>query len=171
MGVPSLAARRYFLSQMSSEASWNGMLDISCGSWGSSLTTVFILLPILPKNIAKRTAPEGRCVHPLSFELGHFSWIFFGPISVFVMPQAVLPQATFPRGPHTNRAFIDSLSKDSSKQKKTATILKRCNRSSVGPPDPSRGGLQRDHNILCQGRKRIPRAATSSRFFSVQNGS
>src|SRR5512137_266982 len=32
IGVPSLAVRRYFLSQMSRDASWNGMLRASRGS-------------------------------------------------------------------------------------------------------------------------------------------
>src|SRR5687767_7019189 len=38
-GVPSLAVRRYFLSQMSSEASWKA---IESTSFGSIFTTVFI---------------------------------------------------------------------------------------------------------------------------------
>src|SRR5262245_15131674 len=39
MGVPSLAVRRYFLSQISSEASWK---SIDSTSLGSIFTTVFI---------------------------------------------------------------------------------------------------------------------------------
>src|SRR5687768_11276271 len=39
MGEPSFALRRYFLSQISSEASWNGML---LTSMGSSLIAVFM---------------------------------------------------------------------------------------------------------------------------------
>src|SRR5215208_1309897 len=39
MGVPSLAVRRYFFSQMSSEASWKEMEPMSLDS---SFTTVFI---------------------------------------------------------------------------------------------------------------------------------
>src|SRR6185437_10022731 len=39
MGVPSFAVRRYFLSHMSSDASWNGTASMSLGS---ILTTVFM---------------------------------------------------------------------------------------------------------------------------------
>src|SRR5579863_4102316 len=39
MGVPSFAVRRYFLSHMSSDASWKGTASMSLGS---ILTTVFM---------------------------------------------------------------------------------------------------------------------------------
>src|SRR5580704_722630 len=39
MGVPSFAVRRYFLSQISRDASWNGTASMS---FGSSFMTVFM---------------------------------------------------------------------------------------------------------------------------------
>src|SRR5512135_316532 len=49
MGVPSFAERRYFLSQMSREASWKGMLRASLGS---IFTAVLIAATRLPMQAA-----------------------------------------------------------------------------------------------------------------------
>src|SRR5215469_4587931 len=50
MGAPSLALRRYFLSQISSDASWNGMASIS---FGSIFTTVFMCSAALRLSLAR----------------------------------------------------------------------------------------------------------------------
>src|SRR3982751_2741972 len=53
-GVPSLADKRYFLSQMSSDASWKGMASTSLCS---SLTTLFVgwvPVPLVPDPSSKR---------------------------------------------------------------------------------------------------------------------
>src|SRR6186713_3192335 len=55
-GVPSLADKRYFLSQMSSDASWKGMASTSLDS---SLTTLFMGWVPAPRSSEKAT-PEGK---------------------------------------------------------------------------------------------------------------
>src|SRR5687767_6058490 len=57
-GVPSLADNRYFLSQMSSDASWKGMASTSLCS---SLTTLFMdgyLFPVVPDPFFRTNSPQ-----------------------------------------------------------------------------------------------------------------
>src|SRR5262245_14400978 len=66
-GVPSLADKRYFLSQMSSEASWKG---IASTSLCSSLTTLFMdgyLSPEVLRTVfsPKKPEPEKRTTLPV----------------------------------------------------------------------------------------------------------
>src|SRR6267142_6352736 len=95
MGDPSLADRRYFLSQMSSEASWKGMLETSCGS---SLTTVFIFLSSLPKKLPEERRPA-RAMRP---SLDSRLLIFVSSDVYLRIARGVLRQATLARGAHTD---------------------------------------------------------------------
>src|SRR5216684_1945987 len=56
MGDPSLAVRRYFLSQMSNDASWKEMPSTSLGC---ILTTVFMGIGELPSNYRAKTMSRG----------------------------------------------------------------------------------------------------------------
>src|SRR3982750_643528 len=72
-GVPSLADKRYFLSQMSSDASWKGMASTSLCS---SLTTLFMDGYLSPEVL-------GLLLRPLKPEPGkrktHSPQVFAGP--------------------------------------------------------------------------------------------
>src|SRR5260221_3266128 len=57
MGDPSLAVRRYFLSQMSNDASWK---EIPSTSLGCILTTVFMGIGELPSNYRAKTYESRR---------------------------------------------------------------------------------------------------------------
>src|ERR1044071_7145075 len=63
-GVPSLADKRYFLSQMSSDASWKGMASTSLCS---SLTTLFMdgcCSPMFRTVFRQKSEPEKKKAHP-----------------------------------------------------------------------------------------------------------
>src|SRR5678809_1315308 len=65
-GVPSLADKRYFLSQMSSDASWKGMASTSLCS---SLTTLFMdgyLSPEVLGLLLKTPKPEPGKEKPIA---------------------------------------------------------------------------------------------------------
>src|SRR5258708_35741090 len=57
IGDPSLAVRRYFLSQMSNEASWKVILLTSLGC---ILTTVFMGIRCAPLELSRETTTDGR---------------------------------------------------------------------------------------------------------------